>query len=68
MTGLLVVLIPLLLLFFLFAMQRIESSLLSTPGVDSSGDVTSTSSDDAADADAGENSPEDGPQSQPRAA
>lgn len=31
MTGLLVVLIPLLLLLFMFAMQRIESSLLSTP-------------------------------------
>ena len=31
MTGLLVVLIPLLLLFFMFAMQSIESSLLSTP-------------------------------------
>lgn len=34
MTGLLVVLIPLLLLFFMFAMQRIESSLLSTPDAD----------------------------------
>lgn len=69
MTGLLVVLIPLLLLFFLFAMQRIESSLLSVPVVDSSRDVTTTSSDDGSAADIGEGpSGEDGPQSQPKAA
>ena len=38
MTGLLVVLIPLLLLFFMFAMQRIASSLLSTPDTDAAAD------------------------------
>lgn len=40
MTGLLVVLIPLLLLFFMFAMQSIESSLLNTP--DTTLDVAGT--------------------------
>lgn len=61
MTGLLVVLIPLLLLFFLFAMQRIEHSLLSSPGVDSPEETTATSSDDALAAESGEDSPaEDG--------
>lgn len=34
MTALLIVLIPLLLLFFMFAMQSIESSLLSVPGTE----------------------------------
>lgn len=41
MTGLLVVLIPALLLFFMFAMQGIESSLLNTAGspAESTGDA-----------------------------
>ncbi len=37
MTGLLVVLIPLLLLLFAFAMERIEASLLRSPGAESAG-------------------------------
>lgn len=67
MTGFLVVLIPLLLLFFLFAMQRIEYSLLSSPGVDSSSETTS--SDGGLPTEAGEDSSGDeGSPSQPKAA
>lgn len=67
MTGFLVVLIPLLLLFFLFAMQRIEYSLLSSPGVDSSSETTSP--DGGLPTESGEDSSGDeGSPSQPKAA